>query len=65
MKLSSLEDLLVEELKDLYSAETQLLKALPKMAKAASSKDLKRGFRKAFEADGRARRANQESLRRP
>ena len=44
MKLSSLEDLLVEELKDLYSAETQLLKALPKMAKAASSKALKRGF---------------------
>ena len=44
MKLSSLEDLLVEELKDLYSAETQLLKALPKMAKAATSKALKRGF---------------------
>jgi ferritin-like metal-binding protein YciE len=46
MKLSSLEDLFVEELKDLYSAETQLLKALPKMAKAASSKELRRGFEK-------------------
>jgi ferritin-like metal-binding protein YciE len=46
MKLSSLEDLFVEELKDLYNAETQLLKALPKMAKAATSKQLKAGFEK-------------------
>ena len=46
MQLSSLEDLLVEELKDLYSAENQLLKALPKMAKAATSKELKAGFEK-------------------
>ena len=36
----------VEELKDLYSAENQLLKALPKMAKAATSKALKAGFEK-------------------
>lgn len=40
-KLQSLEDVLVNELKDLYSAESQLLKALPKMAKAASSEELK------------------------
>jgi ferritin-like metal-binding protein YciE len=46
MKLSSLEDLFVEELKDLYSAEYQLLKAIPKMAKAATSKSLKSGFEK-------------------
>lgn len=46
MELSSLEDLFVDELKDLYSAETQLLKAIPKMAKAASSKQLKAGFEK-------------------
>jgi len=46
MQLSSLEDLFIEELKDLYSAETQLTKALPKMAKAASSKELKAGFEK-------------------
>jgi ferritin-like metal-binding protein YciE len=46
MQLSSLEDLFVEELKDLYSAETQLTKALPKMAKAATSKELKAGFEK-------------------
>jgi len=44
MKMSSLQDLYVEELKDLYSAENQLLKALPKMAKAAHSPDLKAGF---------------------
>jgi ferritin-like metal-binding protein YciE len=35
--LNSMKDLLVENLRDLYSAETQLLKALPKMARAASS----------------------------
>ncbi len=46
MELSSLEDLFVDELKDLYSAETQLLKSIPKMAKAASSKELKAGFEK-------------------
>jgi len=44
MKMKTLEDLLHHELKDLYSAEKQLTKALPKMAKAASSKDLKTAF---------------------
>jgi len=44
MELSSLQDLLVEELKDLYSAEKQLTKALPKMAKAASNEELRQGF---------------------
>lgn len=42
--IASLRDLLVEEIKDLYSAENQLLKALPKMAKAASNAELKAGF---------------------
>jgi ferritin-like metal-binding protein YciE len=42
--LTSLNDLLVDELKDLYSAETQLTKALPKMAKAATNPTLKQGF---------------------
>jgi ferritin-like metal-binding protein YciE len=46
MKIPSLEKLLEEELKDLYSAENQLVKALPKMAKAASSD----GLREAFES---------------
>jgi ferritin-like metal-binding protein YciE len=37
MPLNTMHDLLIEELKDLYSAETQILKALPKMAKGAST----------------------------
>lgn len=44
MKLSTLKDLLIEELKDIHSAEMQLTKALPKMAKAASSPDLQQAF---------------------
>ncbi len=44
MKLNTIEDLLHHELKDLYSAENQLVKALPKMAKAASNPELKAGF---------------------
>jgi ferritin-like metal-binding protein YciE len=39
-----LEELLVDELKDLYSAENQIVKALPKMAKAAGSPELRRAF---------------------
>ncbi len=49
MKLDSLRGLYVEELKDLYSAENQLLKALPKMAKAASNEALKAGFKEHLE----------------
>jgi ferritin-like metal-binding protein YciE len=44
MKLDSLKDLYIEQLKDLYSAETQLLDALPKMAGRATSPDLKQAF---------------------
>ena len=44
MKLNTLETLYVEELRDLYNAENQLLKALPKMAKTASSPELKQAF---------------------
>jgi len=44
MKLESLETLYVEELRDIYNAENQLLKALPKMAKTASSPELKQAF---------------------
>jgi len=44
MKLASLQDLYIEELKDLYSAETQILKALPKMANAAESRQLRSAF---------------------
>jgi ferritin-like metal-binding protein YciE len=44
MGLNSLEDVLKTELEDLHSAETQLTKALPKMAKAASNEKLKKAF---------------------
>jgi ferritin-like metal-binding protein YciE len=44
MPNESFKKLYVDELKDLYSAENQLVKALPKMAKAASSEDLRQGF---------------------
>jgi ferritin-like metal-binding protein YciE len=44
-----LEELLVDELKDIYSAESQIVRALPKMAKAASSPDLKRAFERHLE----------------
>ena len=47
--MESLKDLFVEELKDLYSAENQIIKALPKMVKAASSNGLKKGFEKHLE----------------
>lgn len=42
--MNSLHDLFVEELKDLYSAESQLVKALPRLAKAASSPELRAAF---------------------
>jgi ferritin-like metal-binding protein YciE len=45
MELETLKDLYIHELKDLYSAEKQLTKALPKMANAASSERLADGFR--------------------
>lgn len=48
-KVKSLEDLLVEELKDLFDAENQLTRALPKMAKAASAPELKEAFQEHLE----------------
>ena len=49
MANESLKKLYVDELKDLNSAENQLVKALPKMAKAASSEYLRKGFEKHLE----------------
>ena len=49
MKLNTLEQLYISELRDLYSAENQLLKALPKMAKGVSSPELKDAFEKHLE----------------
>ncbi|MEO6054298.1 MAG: ferritin-like domain-containing protein [Chthoniobacterales bacterium] len=45
MKLETLKDLYIAELKDLYSAEKQIIKALPKMAKAATNSKLAAGFK--------------------
>ena len=44
MELDTLRDLYIDELKDLYSAENQILKALPRMIKAASNPELKQAF---------------------
>ena len=44
MHNASMRDLYIQELKDLYNAENQLVKALPKMAKAAESLELKQAF---------------------
>jgi ferritin-like metal-binding protein YciE len=44
MEMESLQDLLVDQLKDLYNAENQLIKALPKMAKAATNPELQQAF---------------------
>jgi len=44
MEMHSLQDLMVDQLKDLYNAEGQLIKALPKMAKAASNPQLQQAF---------------------
>ena len=49
MEMETLRDLYVEGLKDLYSAENQLIKALPKMAKASTSEELRTGFEKHLE----------------
>lgn len=49
MEIDSLRKLYVEELKDLYSAEKQLIQALPKMAKKASNAQLKQAFQQHLE----------------
>ena len=49
MKINTLESLLTDELKDLYSAENQLIKALPKMAKNANTDELRRAFEEHLE----------------
>ena len=49
MPEEGLKELYIDELKDLYSAENQLVKALPKMAKAATSEDLRAGFEEHLE----------------
>jgi ferritin-like metal-binding protein YciE len=60
MSVDNIEKLLVEELKDLYSAETQITKALPKLVKAASSDDLRMAFEHHLkETEGHVKRLDQ------
>jgi ferritin-like metal-binding protein YciE len=49
MSQNNLKSLYVDELRDLYSSEQQLIKAIPKMAKAANSDELRRGFQEHLE----------------
>jgi len=57
---SELKEPYVDELKDIYSAETQLVKALPKMAKAAVSAELRNGFQEHLtQTDGQVARLEQ------
>src|ERR1700681_3129478 len=49
MQKSSLKELYVEELRDIYDAENQLVKALPEMAEAATSDELRSGFEEHLE----------------
>jgi len=49
MPNKGLKQLYIDELKDLYNAENQLVKALPKLAKAASSEELRQGFEEHLE----------------
>lgn len=68
MALRTLEDLFLDELKDIFDAEKQLLKALPKMAKAASSDELREAFEHHLEeTEGQVDRLERvfESLQKP
>ena len=58
-----LKELYIDELKDLYSAENQLVKALPKMAKAATSPGFESRFRGAPGTDERSCAALRDYLR--
>jgi ferritin-like metal-binding protein YciE len=64
MELETLKDLYVHELKDLYSAESQLIKALPKMAKAATNRQLSAAFRQHLEQTKRHAKRLEQILKR-
>jgi ferritin-like metal-binding protein YciE len=60
MSLDSLEKLFTEELKDVYNAEKQILRALPRMAKTAESPELQQAFTKHLkETEGQVKRLEQ------
>ena len=57
MSVKTMQDLFVNELRDIYHAEKQLVKALPKMAKAANANELKQAIDHAVSAHGKRQRA--------
>ena len=60
MEIESLQELMIEEMRDLYSAENQLIKAMPKMAKKASNPQLKKAFESHLrETEGQVKRLQQ------
>ena len=60
MEMNDLQDLMVENLKDLYSAETQLMKALPKVAKAVENEELRDALEMHLkQTEGHAKRLEQ------
>jgi ferritin-like metal-binding protein YciE len=60
MSVTNIEELMVSELKDLYSAEKQITKALPKLVKAATSPELKQAFQSHLEeTENQVRRLEQ------
>lgn len=63
MELDTLKDLYVHELKDLYSAENQLIKALPKMAKAATNRQLSAAFNQHLEQTKRQAKRLEQILK--
>ena len=63
MELETLRDLYVHELKDLYSAENQLIKALPKMAKAATNRQLSAAFNQHLEQTKRQAKRLEQILK--
>src|SRR3954453_6683204 len=64
MELETLKDLYVHELKDLYSAENQLIKALPRMAKAAKNRQLSAAFNQHTEQTKRHAKRIEQILKR-
>lgn len=63
MELETLKDLYVHELKDLYSAENQLIKALPKMARAAKNRQLSAAFNQHLEQTRRQAKRLEQILK--
>src|SRR5687768_3504732 len=60
MEIESLQELMIEEMRDLYNAETQLTKAMPRMAKKASNPQLKKAFETHLrETEGQVKRLQQ------